>query len=66
MLEIKQFFIVLAAALISFAVLFPTTASACTSICLIADDGTAVCGRTMEWGTFDLNSRVAIVPRGHE
>lgn len=42
------------------------TASACTSIVLIADDGAAVYGRTMEWGAFDLNSRVAIVPRGHE
>lgn len=66
MLDIKQVLIIIAAALVSFAILFPSASSACTSICLIADDGTAVCGRTMEWGTFDLNSRVAIVPRGHE
>ena len=35
-------------------------ASACTSIGPVAEDGTLVCGRTMEWGAFDLNSRVAI------
>ncbi len=37
----------------------------CTGIRLIAADGSTVYGRTMEWGAFDLNSRVAIVPRGH-
>ena len=42
-----------------------TPASACTGIRLIAKDGATVYGRTMEWGTFDLNSRVAIVPRGY-
>ena len=66
MLEIRQIFIVLAAAMLSFAIFTALPATACTSLCLIADDGTAVCGRSMEWGTFDLNSRVAIVPRGHE
>ncbi len=45
---------------------FHTTASACTSIALKAEDGTIVYGRTMEWGTFDLQSRLAIVPRGYE
>ena len=39
-------------------------ASACTGITLTADDGAVVFGRTMEWGTFDLNSRVVITPRG--
>ena len=38
----------------------------CTGICLKGTDGTAVYGRTMEWGTFDLQSRILIVPRGHE
>jgi len=38
---------------------------ACTSIVIIANDGAAVYGRTMEWGTFDLNSRLVIIPRGH-
>lgn len=41
------------------------TAPACTSIVLMADDGAAVYGRTMEWGAFDLNSRVVMVPRGY-
>ncbi len=39
---------------------------ACTGITLMAKDGAALFGRTMEWGTFDLNSRVVIVPRGYE
>ena len=39
---------------------------ACTGIRLIAEDGSTVYGRTTEWGTFDLNSRVVIIPRGHE
>lgn len=38
----------------------------CTGIRVIADDGTVVYGRTMEWGAFDLHSRVAIVSKGHE
>lgn len=42
------------------------SASACTSFVLEADDGAAVYGRTMEWGAFDLNSRLVIVPRGHQ
>ena len=66
MLDIKQVLIIFVLTLVSLVILFPSVCSACTSICLIADDGTPVCGRTMEWGTFDLNSRVAIVPRGHE
>jgi len=36
----------------------------CTGITLIAQDGSAVYGRTMEWGSFDLESRLAIVPPG--
>jgi choloylglycine hydrolase len=31
----------------------------------MAKDGATVYGRSMEWGAFDLNSRVAIVPRGY-
>ena len=37
---------------------------ACTGITLKAKDGAVVYGRTMEWGSFDLNSRLVIVPRG--
>ena len=39
---------------------------ACTGLTLKAADGSVVFGRTLEWGTFDLNSRVAIVPRGYQ
>lgn len=44
---------------------YVTPVNACTGIRLIAKDGLAVYGRTMEWGAFDLNSRIAIVPRGY-
>ena len=37
---------------------------ACTGIILKAKDGAVVYGRTMEWGTFDLKSRLVMVPRG--
>ncbi len=39
-------------------------AEACTYIRLKAEDGSYVIGRTMEWGTFDLDPALAIVPRG--
>jgi len=38
---------------------------ACTGIRLISKDGGVVYGRTMEWGTFDLRSRINIVPVGY-
>jgi choloylglycine hydrolase len=38
---------------------------ACTGIILRATDGAVVYGRTMEWGTFDLNSRLVVISRGH-
>jgi choloylglycine hydrolase len=44
--------------------LAPAHLHACTGIMLMGKDGTVVYGRTMEWGAFDLHSRVAIVPRG--
>lgn len=50
-------------------VLFPwmgPPVSACTSLALVAEDGALVYGRTMEWGAFDLHSRVAIVPREYD
>lgn len=55
-------------ALTAWMVLFacmPTPANACTGIRLIAKNGGVVYGRTMEWGAFDLHSRVAIIPRGY-
>lgn len=51
---------------LAFPVFYYKAASACTSIALVAEDGTVVYGRTMEWGAFDLNSRVAIIPRGYQ
>lgn len=44
---------------------FLQQAKACTGITLVAEDGAIVFARTQEWGTFDLNSRIAIVPRGY-
>lgn len=41
------------------------SANACTGLRLIAEDRGVAYGRSMEWGTFDLNSRVAIIPRGY-
>jgi len=41
------------------------SAEACTGVRLMAEDGSCVYGRSMEWGAFDLKSRVAIVPRGY-
>lgn len=38
----------------------------CTSIALTAQNEDAVHGRTMEWGTFDLNTRLVVIPRGFE
>lgn len=57
---------ILALVLVSVAALLqPYTVLACTSFVLRALDGAAVYGRTMEWGTFDLHSRLVIVPRNH-
>ena len=55
-------------ALLSVMATFAMTpiADACTGITLKSQDGAVVFGRTMEWGTFDLLSRVVIVPRGHQ
>jgi choloylglycine hydrolase len=41
-----------------------TPTEACTGITLHAQDGSPVYGRTLEWGTFDLNSRLIVIPRG--
>lgn len=38
-------------------------AKGCTGIRLTAKDSSVVFGRTLEWGAFDVNSRVAISPR---
>lgn len=41
-------------------------AAACTGITLTSEDGAVVFARTMEWGAFDLESRLVIYRRGHE
>ncbi len=48
------------------AIVLNTPTDACTGLRLIAEDGSVVFGRTQEWGTFDLRSRVVIVPRNYE
>jgi choloylglycine hydrolase len=52
----------LSASLLWVAVARP--ASACTGVTLRAGDGSIVFGRTLEWGSFDLRSRLEVVPRG--
>lgn len=59
-------FVRLFAAVAATLSLLANVALACTGITLIAQDGTVVFGRTLEWGSFDLHSRLVIVPRGHE
>jgi choloylglycine hydrolase len=49
-----------------FLIIGNLNASACTGIRLIAKDGGVVYARTMEWGAFDLHSRVAIIPIGYK
>ena len=52
--------------LMAFMVFFSqSTVNACTGIRLVAKDDSVVFGRTMEWGAFDLHSRVAIIPKGY-
>ena len=48
------------------AVMGASSALACTGIILTAENGDVVYGRTQEWGAFDLQSRVMIVPPGTE
>lgn len=58
----KHFALALALS-ISFVGLEPL--EACTGTQLRAEDGSVLYGRTLEWGSFEMNSRVAVVPRGH-
>ncbi len=45
--------------------LFTPQTNACTGIRLTAQNGDVVYGRTLEWGPFDLQSRIAIIPQGY-
>ena len=38
---------------------------ACTGFQLTAKDGAVVYGRTVEWGAFDLKSRLMVAGRGN-
>jgi choloylglycine hydrolase len=51
-------------AIVVWSLFFAKPAPACTGIRLIADDGTVVYARTLEFGT-DLDSDVIMVPRGY-
>ena len=42
------------------------SALACTGITLKAADGSVLFGRTLEWGSFDLKSRLVVIPRGYK
>jgi choloylglycine hydrolase len=50
--------------IIACAAILTHPSHACTGITLRALDGAVIHGRTMEWGSFDLESRVVIIPRG--
>jgi len=59
---------ILNTAILTFALLNISSSplNGCTGIQLIAKDKSIVTGRTMEWGAFDLHSRVTIIPKGVE
>ncbi len=57
---------ILFAAIVACAAICTRSSQACTGITLKSRDGAVVFGRTMEWGSFDLHSRLVVVPRGHE
>ena len=50
--------------------LMPSSAAqsvlACTGVTLRAADGSVVFGRTLEWRSFDLKSRLVVIPRGYK
>jgi len=43
-----------------------SSAYACTAITLKAEDGDLLTGRTMEWGNFNFNSEIRVVPKNYE
>jgi choloylglycine hydrolase len=51
-------------AIFACSLFFAKVAQACTGIRLIAEDGSVVCARTLEFG-IDLDSSVIVVPRGY-
>ncbi|MDG4812532.1 choloylglycine hydrolase family protein [Hydrogenovibrio sp. 3SP14C1] len=63
-MQIKKIIQMLMGTLLLFSV-FTTSVQACTGIRLLTEEGSTVYGRTNEWGAFDLNSRVAAIPKGY-
>ena len=49
MLKVKQTLIGPLIVAFAISLFIPAGVSACTTICLKANDGAVVCGRTMEW-----------------
>lgn len=45
------------------AVCLPAALPACTGISFAAADGTQIQARTIEWGGYDLNSKLVVLPR---
>jgi len=62
----KQAIVALLIAALVFPTFCPNQSFACTGITLTATDRSVIFGRTLEWGTFDLNGRVISIPRGHD
>lgn len=62
-MKIRKIIQVLMGSLLLLSV-FTISVQACTGIRLTTEQNSAVYGRTNEWGAFDLNSRVAAVPKG--
>lgn len=60
----KRVWVFVVALVVTLQVIQPVVA--CTGITLRAKDGSVVYGRTLEWGQFDMRSRVMIIPRGYE
>jgi len=66
MMRINEIFIWTMMAVVMLGSSFVTPVTACTGIRLQSTDEGVVAGRTMEWGSFDLRSRINIIPRGKE
>lgn len=56
--------LLLAALTFAAGLLYHAASQACTGITLTAQDGAVLFGRTLEWGEFDMGSRLLLVPRG--
>lgn len=55
-----------AGALLTATLCMAQVAYSCTGIMLTGEDGTVVRARTMEWGSFDIEASVSLIPPGME